>query len=95
MISLSTAATVGRLASWISSKIQGLESTLACKQPSIDSGATAIGSAARAPDQKFEYLLMKIYQATRIKQATIGAVFIVTTPCHPFKFEYSLKDTSF
>ena len=30
--------------------MQELESTLACKQPNVDSGATAIGSAGRAPD---------------------------------------------
>ncbi|CAA3032922.1 Hypothetical predicted protein [Olea europaea subsp. europaea] len=35
-----------------SKNARGLESKLACKQPSVDSGATAIGSTARAPDGK-------------------------------------------
>ena len=31
---------------------QGLDPMLACKQPNIGSGATAIGSTARAPDKR-------------------------------------------
>ena len=30
---------------------QGLDPMLACQQPNIGSGATAIGSAGRAPDE--------------------------------------------
>ena len=42
---------IHRLQSQHHLKMQELESTLACKQPNVDSGATAIGSAGRAPDK--------------------------------------------
>ena len=41
-----------QLAPRINSKTQELESTLPCKQPNVDSGATAIGSTARPPDER-------------------------------------------
>jgi hypothetical protein len=56
-----------------SNNARGLESTLACKQPSMDSGATAIGSAARAPDGKFQSSFIRF---TGGKSKTIGVVLI-------------------
>ena len=48
-----------------------LEPMLTCQQPNIVSGATAIGSAARAPDEDREELVIRVlaHGSLSIKEA--------------------------
>ena len=73
-----------------------LDPMLACKQPNIGSGATAIGSAARAPDEdsrrrvymqgaKHRVLTHKSSGAYPWRQINKFFIIIVMTPCHTNK----------